>query len=618
MNSLLRHRSLWLLSGTAALALVLGFLTFTPDQSMQLVIYGGYWALLLITVLFGWALWRVLRPAAERWRELRGARKWPAVLVLGCGLVLLVQESFGFKILMDEVMLLGTSMSLHFDKTALVPTRGHDIQGAFQLLSGQLDKRPLFHPFLLSLLHDFTGYRPENAFVLNVLLTFTLLGLVFHVGRRLGGMGAGAAAVLLLTSLPLLSQNATGGGFEILNLVMILVNVALALRYAERLDDDSLNALCLAAVLLALTRYESVLFLLPIAAVIACGWWRQRRLQFTWAVWATPLLLLPVAWHNRVFSARDSAWELAGQPGAAKPFALRYVPDNIQHALNFFFDPSANQGNSLVLSVLGFLALPFLLLWLVKILRRPGANPAVSVAFAWMAVGFLLHGALMMVYFWGKFDDPVIRRLSLPENLFLALAVIVVVAELARRAVAWRVLIGVVVAGMFFSSLPAMARHAYSLEYYVGRETAWRREFIAAHPERDYLVIDANSIIWITHLVSSTPVLQALEHKDLLIFNFQNRTFSNIYVFQRFDVDPKTGALTVQKDDDIGPDYHLATVQERQFSPMRLSRISRVTAIDGGPTTPPTEKPVPLEKLSREEREKVRQAYFEHFIQELP
>lgn len=618
MNSLLRHRSLWLLLGTAALALLLGFVTFSPDQSMRFVIYGGYWALLLITGLFGWAVWRVVRPTVARWREWRTARKWPAVLVLACGLVLLVQESFGFKILMDEAMLLGTSMSLHFDKTALVPTRGHDIQGAFQLLSGQLDKRPLFDPFLVSLLHDFTGYRPENAFVLNVLLTFALLGLVFHVGRRIGGLGGGAAAVLLLTSLPLLSQNATGGGFEILNLVMILVTVVLALRYAERLDDDSLNAVCLAAVLLALTRYESVLFLLPVAAVIGWGWWRQRRPQFTWAVLVTPLLLLPVAWHNRVFSARGSSWELAGQPGAAKPFSLSYVPDNIQSALNFFFDPSANQGNSLVLSVLGFLALPFLLLWLVKTLRRPGANPPMRVAFAWMAVGFLLHAALMMVYFWGKFDDPVIRRLSLPENLFLALAVIVVVAELARRAATWKVLIGVVVAGMFFSSLPAMARHAYSLEYYVGRETAWRREFIAAHPERDYLVIDANSIIWITHLVSSTPVLQALEHKELLIFNFRNRTFSNIYVFQRFDVNPDTGALTVQKDDDVGPDYHLATVEERQFSPMRLSRISRVTAIDGGPTTQPIDQPVPLEKLSQEEREKVRQAYFEHFIKQLP
>src|SRR5450432_4297934 len=86
--------------------------------------------------------------------------------------VLLVHETFGFKIGMDEIMLLGTSMSMHLDKTVLVPVRGNDIQGTFAILDGMMDKRPLFFPFLVSLLHDLTGYRPANAFVLNGTLTF--------------------------------------------------------------------------------------------------------------------------------------------------------------------------------------------------------------------------------------------------------------------------------------------------------------------------------------------------------------------------------------------------------------------------------------------------------------
>ncbi|HVU23248.1 MAG TPA: hypothetical protein VHE13_03920, partial [Opitutus sp.] len=185
MNVLLRDRRLWLFALTAALAVVLGFFTFSADASIRAVIYGGYWAMLVLAALFGWSLWRVGRASWPGWTATRQWRRWPAALVGGCGLLLLVQERFGFKILMDEVMLLGTSMSLHFDRTALVAMRGNDIQGAFQLLGGQLDKRPLFHPFLLSVLHDLTGYRPENAFVLNVILTFVLLGLAYHVGRRL-------------------------------------------------------------------------------------------------------------------------------------------------------------------------------------------------------------------------------------------------------------------------------------------------------------------------------------------------------------------------------------------------------------------------------------------------
>ena len=137
-------RRLVLLILTAALAVILGFWTFTPEQSLQAVIYGGYWAMLLLTLLFGWSLLKLTRDSRSELATWRDRPRWPAGLILGCGLLLLMHETFGFKILMDEVMLLGTSMSMHLDKTALVPMRGHDIQGAFQLMAGQLDKRPLF------------------------------------------------------------------------------------------------------------------------------------------------------------------------------------------------------------------------------------------------------------------------------------------------------------------------------------------------------------------------------------------------------------------------------------------------------------------------------------------
>jgi len=46
----------------------LGFLTFTPDQSLQVVIYGGYWAMLLLTALFGRSLFKVARDSRRTGR----------------------------------------------------------------------------------------------------------------------------------------------------------------------------------------------------------------------------------------------------------------------------------------------------------------------------------------------------------------------------------------------------------------------------------------------------------------------------------------------------------------------------------------------------------------------
>jgi len=611
------ERRLLLLGLNSLLSVVLGFFTLTPDQSLQAVIYGGYWAMLVLTVLFVWFLFRIARHDGLDWGVFRVTPRWPALLVLIGGVVLLAHETYGFKILMDEAMLLGTSMTMHIDKTALVPMRGNDLQGAFQLLAGQLDKRPLFQPFLVSLLHDLTGYRPENVFVLNTALTFVLLALTYRVGFKVAGRPAGALAVVLLTSLPLLAQNATGGGFEILNLVMILATLLLGMRFAERRDGDSLTAFVLAGVLLAQTRYESTLFLLPVALVIFWVWLLERRPVLSWSFVFSPLCLLPCALHNKVFSVRASSWELAGQPGSDRPFSFSYVSENVGHALNFFFNANGEQSNSLVLAVLGFVALPFFLLWTIKTLRAARTQSPVRFALAAFALGFAAHTGLMLCYFWGKFDDPVIRRLSLPLNLCLVLAAVTVASEFAR-AWLWRSLFLISTAGIFAHALPSMARHGYSLEYFVGRETEWRREFIAAHPERDYLFIDNSSIIWITHLVSATPVLQAVQHKENIVFHFRNHSFTAIYVFQRFQVDPDTGRLTVAPDEDLGPDYELQTVAERRFSLLTLSRISRVVSIREGPTNPPRPPPPAIEKMSPAQLEEVRQAYFKKFIQRLP
>ncbi len=611
-------RRLQLLVLMALLAIVLGFFTFSAANALAVLTAGGYWAMLGTTAWFAWSLWRLARESRP-WAALAEPAGWriPA-LVLVCGLILLVHETYGFKILMDEVMLLGTSMGMHFDKHPLVPVRGHDLQGAFQLLDGLLDKRPLFQPFLVSLLHDLTGYRPENVFALNTALTFVLLGLVYAAGRKLACREAGILAVLLLTSLPLLAQNATGGGFELLNLVMIMSTLLLGLRFAGKRDPVSLQALLLSTVLLAQTRYESILFVLPVGLLVLWVWWQERRPVLDWGTCVIPLLFLPVALHQKIFALRESSWELASRPGFDRPFALAYAPENFSHWLNFFFDTTGEHSNSLVLSVLGFLALPFCLLWSAKILGKLRQATAVQATGAFFTIGFAAHSLLMLCYFWGRFDDPVIRRLSLPLNLWLAFAVVIVVSEMFTQKWIWRALLALAGLGLFSHSLPSMARHDYSMDYYVGREMEWRREFIAAHPEKDYLFIDNDAIIWITHLVSGTPVRQALERKGILLFNFRNHTFSAFYVFQRYDVDPATGRLAVQKDFDLGPDYQLETCWERRFTPMTVSRISRVVAIKDGELARPAGTPSPLAKLTEAEREKIRQAYFEQLIKRLP
>ena len=610
-------RRCWLLVLTSLLAVVLAFVAIPDSQALALVTHAGFWFVLVAFAIWVWSLWRAFGPDLRAIRP--AAVDWVSVaFVIGGGVVLLAHESFGFKIVMDELMLLGTSMSMHLDRTVLTPMRGNDIQGAFAIIEGMMDKRPLFFPFLVTLVHDLSGYRPENPWVVNTLLTFVFLGLACLAGRLLAGRVGGWIAVVLLAGLPLLAHNSTGAGFELLNLVMILGTLLLGVRYYSRRDAVSLVALCYSGLLMAQVRYESCIFLAPLALLVLTVWIQEGRATLPWPVIVAPLLMLHYPLQHRIFDIRSSAWEMFSKPGYSKPFALEYIPENLTHAVKFFFAPITDQPNSYVLSALGWLAVPFFALLVLKRLRALRSENPIHVAVTLFALGFAAQFALMMCYFWGKFDDPVIRRLSLPTHLGLVLAVLAVLPQFAKPVVV-RAVLAISLVGLLARSVPSMAAHAYSQEYLPGRETAWRRDFIQQQPRSDYLMIDNDSILWVVHGVSSTPTMAAVKRQEDIAFHMRNRTFSDVFVFQRLTVDADTGKQSIREGDDLGLDFVLEPVVERRLQLLTISRISRVKEIRREGQTLSRE-PDYLARVpkNRAEIDQARHQFMQSFMKQLP
>jgi hypothetical protein len=615
----LKDRRVWLFALVSAVSAAAGFVLVPDRLALGLVTSTGYWCVLAAFILFVRALWMTFRGdlVAIRDSGLRGF-DWAslAVVALG-GTVLIVHESFGFKVVMDEVMLAGTSLSMHLNRSVLVPMRGSDLQGAFTIIAGNLDKRQLFFPFLLSVLHDITGYRPENAFVLNAGLTYIFLAMVNSAGRKLAGRMAGWLGVALFAGLPLLAQNATGGGFELLNLVMILATMLLGARYVERRDEDSFTALCYSAMLLTQVRYESALFLVPVAGIILWVWRREGRAVMTWPVMVLPVLMIHCALHNRIFGLRDTAWQLQSKPGFTQPFSFSYIPNNLVHAIGFFFGKPTDQPNSYVFSALGCAALFFFVLLAAKKLRNLPAESPASVATLFFAFGFAAQLGLMMCYFWGQFDDAIIRRLSLPTHLWMVVALLAVLPQFPKPAVV-RTLLGVVILGLLAQGVPSMAAHAYNQEYLAGLETAWRRQFIAEQPRKDYLVIDNDSILWLAHEVTATTVESAMQRRTDLAFFMRTHTFSNIFVFQRYEVNADTGKMKIREGDDMGPDFVLEPVRTERLALLTQTRISRLVEIRDGQKVLTAPEPDHVLPKSRDEIEKARTAYLENFFKRLP
>jgi hypothetical protein len=623
-STVIRDRRVWLTGLMAILAIVISRFSVSGATAIVWVVKAGYWAVLASLTLFIIALWRTLR---DEVRSVRFGRPqlYIVALIAAAGGVLLAHDRYGFKILADEELLVGTSMGMHFNREVAYPVRATNIQGPFQLLQSVLDKRPFFYPFLVSLAHDLTGYRPENAFYVNTVLGFVFLTVIFVLGRKLGGSDwAGVFLILLFTGLPLMAQQVKGGGFDLLNMLMLAVVLLLAMRFAEKRDAVTQEALCLAGVLLGFSRYESVLLLLPIAVLVLWAWWREQRVVLTWPVVIAPLFVTFCLLQNRVFAVHEASWELAGQTGATTPFGLQYVGPNFVHALAFFFDTTGYQPNSPFFAAVGLLAVPFFALWIYRALRAPVATPAAHVGLALVGLGLFGIWALLLVYFWGRFDDPVIHRLSLPVHLLMAAAIATVGGLFLKRR-GWQLACAAALIGLVVYSLPSMSRRAYAETYSPAVEMAWRDDFLKRFPDRDYLFIDNDATFWIAHQVPATPAKQAREHEEGLIYHLRNDTFSAMYVMQHFRIDPETGKRTLEPTDEVGPDFELEPFWERRIQTLFIGRISRIVAIKQGgkvaahaglAVSPPGTPNGPIR--SEAEMDAAKKAFIDNWLKQLP
>jgi len=562
--------------GLAAVAAVyLGFIGLEVEPAGMVVKRYGYFFLLTAFALWVAALWRLWSRRAGGENLSRQEWLWAGLAIGLLSLMAINAEAFRSKILYDEFVLQSTAFNMHYFRDTATMVRGYDILGVFLSTDNYLDKRPNFYPFLVSLCHDFTGYRPLNAYLLNAVLLPVTLGLAYYLGRRLNGMRGGLLAVLLLGSLPLLGQHATGSSMELLNITMLLAVVALGAAYLRQPDDVRLSALVLGAVLLAQTRYESALYVAPVAVIIALGWWRERRVIVSWVTVAAPLLLLPCALQNKVLSNTKWMWEL--RDNQETRFSLDYFRDNLRGAGEFFFNTNAYLANSWPLATLGLLALAWILWRLLRVRPAPGATNTEHTALLLLGLGMVANTVLILFYYWSNLGDPIASRFSLPFHLVLAFAIVVAAAAFDRRWPASWVLLG----GMTVFALGVTTtRHAQHLYSYLGiDEVEWQKRYVAALPPGERIIITTRSTLpWLLEKTPAILVARARLVADRLKHQLERGTFRDILVLQSLRPASVEGDHQLEPEDRLPPGFTLVVMTEKRFG-SKVSRISRLVAV---------------------------------------
>ena len=576
------HRLL-LFGGAVLLGFYLGFGVFDSAAAIQLIKYGGYWLLLLTFLLLLLNLYQRVpeRSLGALWQ----CKQWrlPAGYVLICTALLLTMQPSGYKITMDEPVLAATALQMHLEKEVMAVARAYEVNGVFSLLGGYVDKRPYFFPFLASLLHDLTGYRALQGVVLNGLLAPLFLSLLFVVGRLFWRDWGGYIAVGLFMTVPLLAMNANGAGFDVLNLVMILGASIAAYSYLQRPSSRRMNTLILMGLLLAQTRYESVLYVLAVGSVIAVVWLRQRSIELTWTAIAAPLLIVSFPLQQIIFDDYEGLWQL-DHHGVDRPFSLTFVLSNLSRAGLYFFAMNRHQPNSLLLSLLfvaALVGLAGLIVWRRHRFDLSGNGALAVLAFAAVV---LVNFSILMAYHWGQIDDIVATRLVLPFVLFQVVTVVFFLSFFQQFKSSGVVCFALICVFFISVTRPLCARSDFLMSAMHLQEVNWLQEQARARRGQSVLFLSNRHLVPIVEQVSALTVDDAISGKDRLDLHLRLGTFSEVLIVYirplavGADVSPELAKLA-QMEVALNEAFEMTTLEEQKLNDWATIRLARLTRV---------------------------------------
>jgi len=564
-------KKLVLLFCLSGLAFWLGFFATTPEEGLELFKRFAYLPLL---ITFGLWIALVVRslmiPKPELpWREIAGV----AGLILAILLFYRWAEPVGYNVLNDEAGFAAAAVQIHLHREFGLPLISEIVDGELVIAASGLSKRPYVYPFIVSLLHDLTGFRPANAWFANQLLTAAIFALVYLIGRRLAGWAGGLSALLFWAALPLTAHSAVGSGLDAANTLFLAATLWLGMRYVEAPTATArAGAVAVTGVLLAQSRTEAGVFVLLTGALLLFGWIRARQWILPWSLLLCPMLMVPTALHVRIFQTNRDYFEFLEEQQS--PFGLRYLfgdgetMGNLAHAASFFFNTNPDLAMVWPVTALGLAG------WVIALAglgwRRRSWSDDIRVV-GLFVFGALLHLVLILCYFWGQIDDPLAARFAFPALMALMLGPPLALSLFSNAGPLRTALLAAAAGVCLFCAFPTMAMQNYGSSQDLASEKQWLRDVSSDLDPDDVFVFDTNVLPWIAEGFATAP----LDVSDELPEVVKNLRGLDFYFVERVLRNPETGDK--QSEADIPKHWRRKEIVGiGMFAPNVLIRVIRV------------------------------------------
>jgi hypothetical protein len=503
------------------------------------------------------------REAIAEWVK----ENWPG-LVVAAALTAVAWLAIhpGLWILSDESNLVGTSKNLFASRTATFTVSGKNYYDSYWDVDVAVDRRPALFPFLVSLVHVLCGYSYTNAFWFNLLVLPAFLLVSYRLAKSLGGETFGIVASLLVVAHPITLVAARSGGFDFLALFFSLLVIKSLLDHLRAPSAASLAILWMNLCMFAEIRYESVLFILPVVALLLVFRLVNRSLlrpyAFMYAL--TPAYLAPRIWQAAL---RGSVPEQ--EPGVT-PFSLANFFNNTREYFKPVLSPlSGYPAHAGIVIALGLVGCALFLWSRRRQWRAPSwQNPRPRWA-AFVALWMALQVIVVFSYGWGRAQAPSAARLVIAIDTFFSFFAAWALTSMLRR---WPSSAAVLVAAAVLAiHVPIASQHRFLNRLTQTRETAtaWRF-FDSLHEKRILIVTDRPNLFTI---MDYGAMSFETARQDPFIFEaFARHLFYGIYVVQQI----KLSTNSPLPGYDIWPQRKLETMLEYQNDADVLIRISRL------------------------------------------
>jgi len=535
----------------------------------------GYYFCLTLFLCWLYFLWKAYR----RSRCLESIRThWRGLLLaLIAGFSLQIYQEQQFRVFNDEPAHQMAAQSMHELRQVSIPEVGYHLEGKLDFGERSLSYRMYFYPFLVSLVHDLTGFRVENGLIVNAALGIGFFLLIYLIGIRFHP-GGGVFLILLAATLPLLDLSATSWGYDLTNLTTLAALFFASLEYVERPDRNRLNLLIATSLIASMCRNESVLLLAFSVLVIGYVVFRRRGVvpisRFS-AI--SPFFLIPAFAAHSIFGIINpanlySSWQDNGF------FVFSAIPENFTRVSSWMFDFSTASPSSPVLSFFGLLGLIFLATQTaLSFWRRVPIHPQTALVLIFSMVGFPVYVLVILGQFWNPLAGEAVRFL-LPLHLMLLILAGWWLGNLNVKPAFLHFFLIILAAAVFLFGVPARSTMPRGNNAAFAQHAEWAIQWLDDNDDDATLYVSQLNTFFLLHGYPTIGSDRANQHIRQLMHLVREGYYDRVLGFfiERYDTENRRWA-PVEPTSPLPDEVLISPVDERRFAYNMRARFFEIS-----------------------------------------